>query len=1196
MGRTVIAIKQSGEHRQQLGTFPLGQAGEGAMERESRWAERLDHFDNLGATGYRIMNGNETAVGYRGAATFRAMLLFDVEASYGLRIDGTRVRNGWSSPLLSPTRLASGEVLNPEDISIWHIELPHATSPTEDFTWWEKHLKEKIFERYQVSFARVSGSKATFRIEWGAGKKWGSWLEDWELEANPTSKFVKRAKVADRDMPFRTALRKDEVTLALIHHSLQGETLYDGRVLVEKADYDKWVEATPQGIDLGPDGDAIAEFDKETEEKGKALQEVMAASYHAQRREQRKRLVTVVNMRRKLMQEGRVKDAKMTRIGNVRIQLPRGVKVAFPDGRVVEGGGAQIKGDLYTVEGLTDQYGNKCTILTSPANIKEDVGGGDYWLIGIQPKHVKYGVRTSTQKIANLPALYPFEEMVDWSSQEIRKIIMSLIGGRLEEAHRLAAEAEDAALQDLDQESAFVLKRFRQYLEELIRTKHDTRHGPQLAIQAYRALVKRMINVEDCRINIPVPYSLYIPILTKSMMRLAKYDSPVQRGQIDVRPDLGFAVVTDEDWRENLPNWGGPDGDDAWNLILRRKPNGELTCVCVRDPNAVGEYACLTPLSRDAWRLEYRIELIQGKLVKSQTQMPVPTLDPTQLPKRFSDRLKDGDVVIERPDDLKASRSYPDGYQPSHFWDDLRHAILGDGPGRFINGLMGEAMMGIERKKILCTIEEAIDAFTQSGARAAKACINEAADEMTLRMVKTALAGPRKVDGVFWITKGFRVPENMDVPLAAILERPEAPGTLTHLMLRVVGIGEESVQHWRKKKALKAYLGELWGKEDSLMHGGEAYLRKHLLQWFEAPPGLRRPEVQKALKGSAADYCNGGMRDAWEAFQARASRKNREAYVAAALTYKERWGAAGLVARMSHNGKQGWLPADSMVWNVGVAEHVLAWLADNPPSLTDRVLYRVCVYQPELAAAYLNDMANASLAGCEDAQELHDLIDVLDRYAEGEKVMSAFLAGCVKKGLLAPRASNEGANKTLIDHLYVEFKKDAMRAKVKEVLSLANDLSMKGKVPASVPTVPATVSVQPEARQDVELSEVHGRPTQTQRQDVELSQPTDGRKEAVSIVDETLAKIKEEALKDVKDLHSGKIPEDWCYSPGDEEERVMVKRLMDGKATPQDVLDFFEPLVFNCLPHEMLMTEDEEREIKRRAYAGILRLLNSPRN
>lgn len=965
---TIVMYRRYGSDEYTVATFPVFIAGESVADRETRWTRELETAEEKGAGYAKVVDGDLGLLVERTMEQMRNVLLPEFKASYGKRPDGTRVHNGGCSPLLSATRVEGRGEINLQEVSIWHLQLPRGRRGDQDWSWWLRHVEEKLFAGRGVTFAAVDGGRLTVRVE-APGKEWMSCFRDWDLSLKFASKFLKRAKVATRSMPFRTAMAANAIRVALVRHPREHAKRYDGLVLIDAALWRKIIEALSQGLDMGPDGENLDKLSG----AGKEL----------------------VQKRRSRLREEQVERAMKTLLGNLRIIMPVGVLEEHPLGGL-------IKGNYLVVEGLKDQNGEPCDILTSPENIKTELGGGDVWNLGIEPQHVKTRARTSTQQILNMPALFPEGDVLRWAIQEVYRVLESIIGGRLEECHRMAAEAADAEVADLDEETTSVLYRFREWIEEVLGTGHDARHAPNLALDAYRALVKRMVSADACRINVPVPYSMSIQILSQSMVELAGYRSPVTDGHIDIRPDLGYAVVTDRDWEEDvLPNCGQGDQDDHWALYLRRTVGDDgYVVVAVRHPNDIGEYSWFTPLNPEVFRPEYDLVRTEGAFSVGDKPKPVPTLDMTKMPKQPTRR----GVKVVHPEGFGKGKEYPKGYRKEDVFNDLLHALGGHSPGFPINARMLLASVGVELQEMPCTLEEIVDTFVQGGSQEAMNAISAEAEKWVVQALEAAKASGRKIDTAFWFLKSFKAPEGCGIDVGALLR----PGIVTRLMAGIVGLTKTTVRNPAKQRLLEANLpANLWGDAEgkSLLALGEKVLVKHLLKWQEAPPGLlayrKTPEGQRKGAGAQKEFMR-MVHPAWVAFASRPSRTRRLAYVEAARGFVERRGPAELVERMAYTGSAQRLQDDKMVWNQGVAELVIPWLRDNRPCLADRALYRVVVYRTELAAEYLHEACGKALWGKEDGREVDEVLEALKRYAHPEEgktpTLSALIQRLVKEG------------------------------------------------------------------------------------------------------------------------------------------------------------------------------------------------------
>lgn len=1020
MSNTMRVYLGKGEGRAEA-YFQLFQAGESAKQRKARWANEMTTYEGLGLDWARITdrvpdreNGGMktvTCVAKRSLADMKAMLLAEAQPSYGKGPDGNKCHNGGYSPLMSGTLGVEGHE-DLEGTNVWHVKLPKGKR-FEKLGWWVDHVRELYLGQKSLTMAAIGDGQLTMRFDRGnAG--WLKCFDQWGLVIQPTPKVVKRLKVATRSMPFRGVFAGKEVTIAFVEHTDEDKCLFDGLVLIDAKLWHSIIDADPQGVDYGPLGDGIKKLEEEDAEglaeklrkveEGNLLNVVEAESAKT------RKLLAFIDTSRTRLLDDRKHRARKTKLGNFRCQMPAGVCDQYPNG-------GQVKGNYLVVPNLTYK-GERVHILTSRENVKKEVSGGAHWLLGIEPQYAKAEARTSTQLIINLEELFPAEQVEEWMKQDMLCILESIIGGRLEERLRMEAEANEAAFGEADEEITSVLYRFRQYAEDLLGTGHDFRHAPSLAVDTYEALLKRMCLREKAKLNVPVPHGMKMQVLPVSIVKLAGYESPVKSGEIDLCLQRGYAVVTDEDWREGIRNWGGADEDDSMVhfLVHDLSQGGALRVVTIRHPNGRGEYMIFKPLEGGMeFKAETRLHLAAKKTAAGTPDWTRPTftrhplevrcVDLGKLPRQVSKRMRSGDLRIEPVPGMEKGKSYPQGYQIADVVSDLHHAVSGASPGYPINALMLLSLVGVEPETMPCTMESIVDTFVQGGSKEAMDAITAAADGWVATALTHCYANKKKIDRDFWRGKNFQTKQLCLSPEVeewiAAGQHLDENGPITSLMRTLLG-----------------NQGDYDGFNDSPVTGGSIYHRgmrvlvEWLKAWQEEMPCLRRfkmtEEGKTKLARSYKDWQDTAGA-AWGGIGRKTDKAWRQ-YEEGVRQYIERCTVHGLIERGSYLRTRETLPnsnvpdprfglmMDHMMWNRGVAELVIEHLKrpENRPLTVDQFTYRLCNYSVENCAQWLDDLKLSNEAG------LDKLLDVLEDFIGGGDKLLKLLDKAAVGGWIDP--------------------------------------------------------------------------------------------------------------------------------------------------------------------------------------------------
>lgn len=994
--------------------------GENARQRRARWANEMSTYEGLGLEWARITRRvpdpktggmkTKTCVTKRSIGEMKALLLAEAIPSYGKGPDGRKVHNGGYSPLMSGTLGVEGHD-SLDGTHVWHVQLPKGKR-FEEFGWWVDHVRDLYLGQKSLTMAAIGDGQLTMRFDRG-NVGWLKCFDQWGLVVDCTPKVVKRLKVATRSMPFRGVFEKGNVTIAIIDHAPEDKCLYDGLVLIDAELWQRIIHADPQGVDYGPMGDALEAHEEEVKATLDKTEEGSLLSVLDVEADKTRKLQAFIDTSRTRLLDDRKHRAQKTKLGNFRCQMPAGTCPLYPNG-------GQVKGNYLVVNNLTYK-GKKVDILTSRENVKKEVSGGTHWLLGIEPQYAKAEARTSTQLIINLRSLFPDEQVEEMMKQEMLTILESIIGGRLEERLRMEAEANEAAFGEADEEITSALFRFRQYAEDLLGTGHDFRHAPSLAVDTYEALLKRMCLREKAKLNVPVPYAMKMQIVAKSIIKLAGYDSPVQRGEIDICLQRGYAVITDEDWRECGTNdSGGGDFDDSFALFLVNdlSQGGARRVVAVRHPSGRGEYMVFKPLrGGEEFKAETKLHLAAKKDAAGNADWTRPTftkhplevrcVDLGKLPRRVSARLRSGDLKIKPVAGMEKGKVYPEGYQVADVISDLHHAVSGASPGYPINALMLLSLVGVEPETMPCTMESIVDTFVQGGSKEAMDAITEAADGWVATALTHCHAQKKTIDRDFWEGKNFQTKQLCLSPeVEEWIENKghlDADGPVTSLMRSLLG-------------NQKDYDGfdDRFNEGGSIYHRGLRVLVKWLTAWQEEMPCLRRFKKTEEGKVKLANYFKDWKATGLAAWGniGKKTAQSWKCYEEGVHQYIERCTVHGLLQLGSKIRELEYLPArqgggldprkglmmDHMMWNRGVADLVIEHLKKegNRPLTIDQFTYRLCNYSVENCAQWLGDLRLSNETA------LDKLLDVLEDFIGGGDKLLQMLDKAAAAGWIDP--------------------------------------------------------------------------------------------------------------------------------------------------------------------------------------------------
>lgn len=875
----------------------------------------------------------------------------EVYTSAGLdTVDGHIISNGHNGPVDLRYQNWAEPTFRVAHVSLLKIA---ETGPFKkcDRKGYIRYLHALLWKGAEV--ATVATNQVTWRYRKGH-EEWLGLFADLGIEVSASAKTAKRMGIATASYPFVLETNPDEVVVkfmneTLIEEDMEGLTqeekdlLEDGCTIISGRFYRKILNA-PRPLDLGSAGSKALKGGKKFKDLSKEVQEF---------------LTTQANRRR----EDMIREAQEVPVGTLRLL-----------------GKLHLKGDYIVREGLELAYG--CDVLTSNLNVKKELAKGKKNLWAVRPKKPHLSTRTSTQKLSNARALFPVDHVVTWMKRESRRVAHSFMSGQIEERY-LKKMAEESTRETLDmcKEVQNLQSQYRQQVQSLLEggPTMTLQYAPRLLVDTAMMLINRMWQPEGCKLRIPVPHSMNIKIVSERMARAAGWGfgkPTLKKGEIDISPRLGIAVVGNQGFPRLLKNCGGADSDDMENLYLVKdiSQGGKLQIVVIRDPNDKGEYEILTPVNGCENCFEKEIEYIPAKVEDGYSwrveEVPVREVDLSKMPLQYTYLLEKGLVKQVDSPALSKKREYPEGYTFESFLRDAEEALLGIAPGLFIN--MGEA-------RSMCTpeteeefreafpngyervgFENFLDIPNQGGHLEAKQFLLNWTNQKFAGLLYNLATNPKlpRIDRTYWYAKNLQVPSSKKYEFL----KPYMDALIVSEVHLEDGAITQIVRAFEDQEKLMRKTLVEWAKT----------WQQHLPEWValqnQDPQEANRlwkllPEWDRLVKGP------------WQALaklpkwvSAETKEQAQAVYAGAIQEFVTQYGMVALLARIKvgfdDDGKQGTL-RDDQLWNGPVAKLIVDYLNGavddhgNPLEKNDENLQEK--RRPSLIDALTYKVSNASV-------------------------------------------------------------------------------------------------------------------------------------------------------------------------------------------------------------------------------------------
>jgi len=383
-------------------------------------------------------------------------------------------------------------------------------------------------------------------------------------------------------------------------------------------------------------------------------------------------------------------------------------------------GKAQLKGQAFVNQAFSGYV-----IVTHSSNFK-DGGKVDAafptmrWVMDAQPG--KDVGRWNAQYAAMHPGLVEVEELQVAVRLEIDRLIEKI---KTQGCISTTRELDDATNWEDDEHEHKIHKnsvttiRRRQLAQAKEMFGPDNVMFPTLEERALRSELYRLLDTDAGKFNIPLPWMLHRQVVSE-IAALTNNPSlkPLTEGQIGYDSEAGvFYVQTERFINEVVPNHGGSDMDDFYDVLIRRALVGgewKLVAILLRCPTFAGEWS---------------YHLYQGKLPEMETNEPIPLfkegkvelsvaggLTKTELmrdEKYRSSRIGlDNLVSKEVKEREKAGYDKPFGFR--HLRSQL--AITESNPGKAVNAITACVWLNHDRAmtQLRVCMEDIIDIHRQS--------------------------------------------------------------------------------------------------------------------------------------------------------------------------------------------------------------------------------------------------------------------------------------------------------------------------------------------------------------------------------------------------------------------------------------------------------------------------------------------------
>lgn len=395
-------------------------------------------------------------------------------------------------------------------------------------------------------------------------------------------------------------------------------------------------------------------------------------------------------------------------------------------------------------------------IFSSP-NVKDQlftVDGSMYILFDF---HNAFGAPTTNAQLeANFGrGLFTVREMADDLAAKLTEAAMALKSGKI------FPEWEDMVLNERLFKGVKANQDFAVLplmAKDFVMRGGDYRWMPKLVGQLAMAEANKWTDIKRGWYKFPMKDSVLIPVITESAAVLIGHEILCDRGEIRFIDDGKVAVVNDEDFMEFVStNAGGSDLDDHYLIMLRVNAQDEKVAMVIRIPNGLGEFSIfkinpvdVLPVADPTWRKipgGLGTDLATGLSTGARRYTGVGEMTPVQYPEKYNKA-----TVIEKIVEL---------------------AQVNAQVGEVINAMILAAAYTPELlAEMPCSVEEAIDTFTQGGATQARLNLQKWAKKTVYAVAESGVA----IDELLWNSRAEK-------GLAELHPRPELKkGFFTQMM------------------------------------------------------------------------------------------------------------------------------------------------------------------------------------------------------------------------------------------------------------------------------------------------------------------------------------------------------------------------------------------------------------------------------
>jgi len=387
---------------------------------------------------------------------------------------------------------------------------------------------------------------------------------------------------------------------------------------------------------------------------------------------------------------------------------------------------------------VSDNLPEGVDILTSDANIKQEIKYNNGFRFLAEPQGPKEKVITDDQTVINFPKLFRKSDMDMWLTEEYKKQYEKAINGELLTNWQYIYQRNWRDNESLDDNEARARTQYVGY--------RWTAAGFNITQSPWLMETVSISHAKPLEYRIPIPCSVYEQVIPESFIRMAGYDFQVEPGQIRRHSEVGVHVVNDLDWLEMYESHGGHDEDDFFKLFYREFEGGPIEgkkVVAVRSPNGFGEYSIFDYVEGE-WSPTW--------LKSDGTEVKFPKVNGRGWPKRLSEATLSSEVHYKGLPSLTQPKEKREGpYTQEDVLRDIRIAMAGGNVGSFVNAcMMHSSVIGKHRPLQLCSLEDAIDK-----------CINpdheldvKAIDQEAQNMFREVIEYGKPIDRNLWYNRG----------------------------------------------------------------------------------------------------------------------------------------------------------------------------------------------------------------------------------------------------------------------------------------------------------------------------------------------------------------------------------------------------------------------------------------------------------